>query len=249
MRLTTNVLALVAGAALAAVPAVAADLTIVYKVTGPDGKASTATDYFTRDKFRSGDGVREAIFDVAAGRIVNVDHNRKEYSEITVAEMEATMKAMSEQMDAAMKDLPPAMREKMAGMMGGAGGVKVMPGSGSRTIAGYAAQQYVITIGPSKTETWTTTALTPPLEPGEMLRLQSLAGPTGKSLGNAVEEFKKIKGMTLASTSTVSALGRTITTSREATEVKTGPVPASAFEIPAGYKKVESPLAKMKMKK
>lgn len=244
MRLTTHVLALVAVTALAVLPAAAADLTIVYKVTGSDGKASTATDYYTHDKFRSGDGAHDSIFDVAAGRIVTIDHARKEYSEMTVAEMEAAVKAAAAQMDAAMQNMPPAMREKMAGMMG-AGGVKVTPGSDSRTIAGYPTQPYVITIGPSRTETWNTTALTPPLDAGEMTRLQALAGPAGRSMGNALEEFKKIKGMALASSSTVSVMGRTITTSREATEVKTGPVPATAFEIPAGYKKVDSPLAKM----
>jgi hypothetical protein len=245
MRLTKNVLAFVAGAVLAALPAAAADLTIVFKVTGVDGKASTATDYYTRGKFRSGDGTHDTIVDVAGGRIVTVDHARKEYTDMAVAEIEATVKAAREQMDAAMKDMPPAMREKMAQMMGG-GDVKVTPGSGSRTIAGYATQPYVIAVGPAQTETWIATALTPPMEPGEIMRLQSLANSAGKSGGNAVEEFKKIKGVSLATISTASAMGRTITTSREATEVKTGPVPASAFEIPAGYRQVESPLAKMR---
>lgn len=246
MRSTKNVLALVAAAALATLPAAADDLTIVYKVTGSDGKSATTTDYYTKDKFRSGDGSHEVIFDVAGGRMTSIDHGRKEYSETTLAEMEAAMKAANTQMEAAMKNMPPELREKMAGMLGGAGGVQVTTGSSGRKVAGYSTQQYLITIGPAKTESWNTTALQPPLEPGELVRLQALAGPAAKALGGAVEEFKKVKGMTLASTTTVSVLGRTVTTTREATEVKTGPVPASAFEVPAGYKKVASPLSKLK---
>lgn len=245
MRLTKIVPALASALLLAVVPATAADLTVVYKVTGPDGTSSTTTDYFTKDKFRSGDAKHEVIFDVAAGRMTTIDHGRREYSDITLAEMESAMKAANMQMEAAMKSMPPEMREKMAGMMGGAGGVQITSGGAGRKVAGYDTQHYIITIGPAKTESWNSSTLQSPIEPGEMLRLQSLAGPSGRMLGNALEEFKKVKGFPLASTTTVSAMGRTMTTSREATEVKTGPLPASAFDLPAGYKKVASPLTKM----
>ena len=33
-----------------------------------------------------------------------------------------------------------------------------------------------------------------------------------------------------------------MTSASEVTEVKRGPIPASTWEIPAGYKKVESPM-------
>jgi hypothetical protein len=44
-------------------------------------------------------------------------------------------------------------------------------------------------------------------------------------------------------------MGITMATSTEATEVKKGPIPASTFEIPAGFKKTESPLQKMGKRK
>jgi hypothetical protein len=40
-------------------------------------------------------------------------------------------------------------------------------------------------------------------------------------------------------------MGRGSDTSKEAVEVKRGPIPADAFAVPAGYKKVDSPMLKM----
>jgi len=66
-----------------------------------------------------------------------------------------------------------------------------------------------------------------------------------KSMAQMIEEMRKIKGFTLADQTTFSMMGRTMTTASEATEVKKGAIPDSAFEVPAGYKKVDSPFAAM----
>src|SRR6185436_2451557 len=118
---------------------------------------------------------------------------------------EAAMKNANEQMTAArqkqeeaMKNMPPAMRERMQKMMpGGAGGlmsnVKVTPGEGTRKVAGYDTQPYVMTMGDNmRNEIWTTTALQMPVQVGDVMRLQSMMGPMAKEMGSATEEFKKI---------------------------------------------------------
>jgi len=69
--------------------------------------------------------------------------------------------------------------------------------------------------------------------------------PMFKGMAKLMDEAKKIQGFSLASHSQFQMMGKQTTTDREATEVKQGPVPASVFEIPAGYKKVDSPMAKM----
>ncbi len=73
--------------------------------------------------------------------------------------------------------------------------------------------------------------------------------PMFKGMAKVAEEMKKIQGFPLARTTEFQMMGKSTTTSSEAIEVKQGPVPASAFEIPAGYKKVDSPMAKMGAKK
>ncbi len=241
MRFEKNLAGLALGAALC-LPAAAADLTIVYNVT-VNGKTGTTTEYFTSNKFRSGDGQHDMIVDTAAGSIVSIDHARKEYSQVTVAEIEASLQKASAQMEEAMKNMPPALREKMEAISGGSA-VSVSKVAGGKTVAGHATDRYIITVGPSETESFNAPSLVPPIEPGEMMRFQSLANPMMKAAHKMAAEMQKIKGMTLASSTTVKVMGKTFTTSKEATEVKTGPVPPGAFDIPAGYKKVNSPLTK-----
>src|SRR4029453_12491109 len=102
----------------------AEDLTLVFKSTNKDG-ASTATSYYSSEKMRTGDAEHETVLEYAAGKITSIDHKKKEYSEITLAEMDAAMKEAQAQMDQMaeqMKNMPPAVREKMEAMMGGAAG-------------------------------------------------------------------------------------------------------------------------------
>ena len=101
-----------AGAAvLCALPVLAEDLTIVYKTTGSAG-AGTSTTYFSAEKMRSSDAERDTIIEYGPGRIVSIDHKKKEYSEITLAEMEAAMKAAAAKMEQASAQ----MQQQMANM-------------------------------------------------------------------------------------------------------------------------------------
>ncbi len=249
-------LAVLLASALLALPAAASDLTLVFK-TVTNGKAGTATEYMTSHRLRMSDGSSDTIIDAAAGSITHIDHGKKEYSVMTVAELEAAMQAANAQMkaaqaqaEAAMKDVPPEMRARMQQMMGGAAqpmaGLTVTAGAGTRKVAGYDTRAYVMSMGTAmQTQLWTSTALQPPMQPGEMMRLQSLLNPMMKGAGAAVDEFKKIQGLTLASRTSFSMMGRTMESSREAVEVKTTAIPAVTFALPAGYKQVPSPLLQM----
>jgi hypothetical protein len=97
----------------------------------------------------------------------------------------------------------------------------------------------------SKTEMWTADIALPAPAVDARASLALLSNPMMKGAEKMMAEMKKIKGLPLAETSTVKILTKTVTTSREATEVKKGPIAPSAFAVPAGYKKVESPMAKM----
>jgi hypothetical protein len=70
-------------------------------------------------------------------------------------------------------------------------------------------------------------------------------GPMAQSIKDMQEKTKDMKGLPLASVTTVNVMGRTSTDSQEVTEIKKGPVPASAWQIPTGYKQVDSPMARM----
>lgn len=247
-----------AGAALAllaAAPALAEDLTIVYRTTGGSGPG-TATSYYTPTAMRLSEPDRDTVIEYGPGRIVNVDHKKKEYSEVTLAEMEAAMKAAAQQMEAMnaqMASLPPAMREKMQGMMGG-GAVAVTKGA-TRKVAGYDCQDYEVTMGTMVSlRLCATTALVPPAGDAGFRRFSSVAGAGAALAGSpmfkgVVDEMKKVQGFPLAESTSAKVMGRATQTSKEATEVRKDPIAASVFDVAAltrGYKKVASPAARMK---
>ena len=235
-----------AGLILAAATTFAAeDLTIVSSVSGTGG-SSTSTQYVTSDKIRTSDGQTDSIIDLANGKITMIDHKKKQYSEMTAEEVNAAfekLNAQMKQMEEQMKNAPAFLKKTMGA---GAAEVKVSKGGAPRKIAGYDCDHYVATMGESnKMEFWVTKAIKPPTQYYDAFKIQvSAMGPAGQNLGKAYEEMKKIDGYPLASSTTFKMMGMTLNTGNEATEVKKGPVPASAFEIPSGYKKGKSPLAK-----
>ncbi len=230
-----------------ALPALAEDLTIVSKATGPMGTGGATTQYFSSSKFRSSTGDTETIFDVAGSTLTVIDNRKKEYWTSTLAEMNSMMSAATDQMKQMqdqMKGNPQAalMMEKMMGG-GGAAAASVQKGPNPKKIAGYDCEHWLASMGEAfKMEMWTTAAITPPTQFWEARQAQLSANPMTQRYAKLFEEMKKIKGFTLAETTSISMMGRNMTTSSEATEVKKGPIPESAFALPAGYKKVESPM-------
>lgn len=254
MRLPTLSFALPLAAGLLAAPAFAQDLTLVFKEA--EGGAPSSR-YFTKEKMRMSSPESDTIVEYASGKITTIDHKKKEYSEFTLAEAEARMKdAMAEmekqsaQMKQQMESMPPAVREKMEKMMGGMADSVTVTKGGTRKVAGYDCQEYVIAMGQSmKTTTCNTTALAFPIPEADLRRYTSftagLAGSAmGKGFSKMADKMKEVQGFAIAESSTFSLLGKSKTTSREAIEVKQGPVDPSVFTLPAGYKKVTSPMLK-----
>jgi len=266
MTKTRMLLAAACAATIGAVTApgaAAEDLTLVFKSTGSKG-ATTATSYYSSEKMRSGDAENETIVEYGPGKIVSIDHKKKEYSEITLAEMEAAMKAASAKMEQAsaqmqeqMKNMPPAMREKMEQMMGGGAGAITVTKGAVRKVAGYDCQDYDVKMSTTMDMVvCATTAIAPPAPNVDPSRYASVAGPAAalaanpmfKGMAKLAEEMRKIEGFTLADSTSLKVMGRSFDSTKEATEVKKGPIPASAFDVASiakGYKKVENPMAKM----
>lgn len=256
--------------ALAAVPLAAQDLTIVSKSTRNQDPPQVTTSYISSDRIRmaTADG-SEMLAEPGAGKFTLIDNKKKEYYVVTKQDMEAfsaalaaRMKEMEPKMRQAqeqMKNLPPEMQQKMAGLMGGfASSVTVTKGPGSRTIAGYKCDNWTLSIGEmSRTEQCLTMDVPFPPQIWEsyqefantMKNSMAAMGPMAQGIGQMQEKMKDMKGLPLASTNTTKILGKTSTDSQEVTEIKKGPIPATAWQIPAGYKQVESPMSKMAKKK
>jgi hypothetical protein len=252
MSISNRVVAVALGAAvLATFPAVAEDFTITYKATGPKGDVSNVVSYFSDNGFRSAHGDGETIFEAKTGKIVILDNRRKEYWETTIAEMNAAMQAAGEQLKQAQEQMKgnPMAEKMMAGLLGagGAAEVKVEKVGAARKLAGYDCEPYLISVGTSiKTETCLTTALVPPAAMYDVGKAMFSGNPMAANFQKMQEEMKKLKGFSLAETSSTKIMGMSTQNSKEAVEVKRGPIPASAFAVPAGYKQVESPYKAMR---
>jgi hypothetical protein len=77
-----------------------------------------------------------------------------------------------------------------------------------------------------------------------MRSMMASMGPMAKGMGDMAAKMKEMRGYPMATSSSMSMMGRSSGSSSEVVEVKKGPIPASAWEPPAGYKKVDNPMLK-----
>lgn len=233
----TRVFAAAGLVGLLAMPVAAEDLTIVSSVKG--GKdPMTQTQYLTADRTRTHTGDQDVIVEIASGRIVTIDHKKKEYTETTFAEMAAMMKKM----EADFAKMPGFLQKTMGGSLKP---VTVQKGSAPRKIAGYDCTQYTLAMGEDMAFViWAAPALEVPAKYVEAMKSRAATmGPMARRFMAMYDEMAKIKGYPLSFASNFKMAGRKMDTLVEATEVKKGPIPASAFAVPVGYKKKASPFA------
>jgi hypothetical protein len=224
---------------------------------------TTATSYISSHHARmvQGEG-QEAIFDLATGQMTVIDGRNKQYFVVTRQDIEQMKSRLQQQMNSPemqraqeqMKNLPPEVQKRMQGMMGGmAGSVDVQKTGTTRKIAGYTCENWTISMGAlGKTEQCMTTELALPVQVWDAYRdladgmkgMMSAMGPMGQSFADLATKLRQIKGFPLATTTTTTVMGRTMSQSSEVVEVRKGPIPAAAWEVPAGYKKVDNPMSK-----
>lgn len=246
---------------LASILAADQGLTIVSKVTRDDGTTMTSTSYIGEEHMRWSGGDGEVIMDAKAGQMTTIDNKKKNYYITTKEDIDAMVKKIQEQMNSpemkraqeAMKNLPPEMQQRMQGAMGAMFTMDVHKLDTSRTIAGYKCDDWAVNMGQmSKTVECVTTDLKFPAQAWTMYRgmadsmksLMGAMGPMKANMDSMTDQMKKIKGFPLASKTTTSIMGRTSTNSSEVTDIKNGAIPSSAWDIPAGYTKVDNPMMK-----
>jgi uncharacterized protein DUF4412 len=243
-----------------ALTASAQDMTITSKVTRDGGAPETSVSYVSSDHVRmsQADG-NDVIMDLKAGDMTMIDHKKKQYWTMTQKDIDDMAAMMKEQMNSPemkeaqekMKNLPPDVQKRMESMMGGMMTTTVQKTGTSRTVAGFHCDNWTVDIGTfSKSEQCVTTELKFPEQTYDRFKnymdslrsMMASMGPMSKGFDQMREQMQKIKGFPIANKTTTSIMGHTSTSTSEVTDVKRGPIPASAWEIPAGYKKVDSPM-------
>jgi hypothetical protein len=234
-------LALAAAGLIGSTMAAAEDLTIVSRVTLGKGAPVTSTQYISSGKVRTSDGERDSIFDASGGRVTVIDHKKKEYFEFTRDEMAAAMRQFEQQMQSA----GPLLEKMMGGKLSE---VTVQKTGASRKVAGYDCDEYTVAMGDSvRYDVCAASSLHPPAQYCDALKgPYAVMGPAAQRFEKTFDEMKKIKGFPIAMNSSIKVMMVRTEMKSEATEIKKGPIPAAAFEVPAGYKKKDSPFRQKK---
>ncbi len=178
---------------------------------------------------------------------ITLDPAEKTYTEMTFAEMEAMMKKVGGKMDARMAemkkklaDMPEEQRKMVEQMMGDKMGgaseakIEVQKTGEKKKLSGFTCTKFVATQDGNEIMTlWATKdvsgfdAMKKDWE--EFGKRMMAMNPMGKGLGDA---FKQVDGFPIQT----ELRGMTSTV----TKIEKKTAPASEFEVPAGYKKVQS---------
>lgn len=226
------------------------DLTVVSKVTTDGQPSGTETSYISGDHIRTSHAEgTEIIIDLKRGVMTNIDDKKKTYFLVTKQDMKDMQAKMAERMN------DPKMKQAMAMMQGMssamASSTEVKKTGVTRKVAGYACDEWLISMGPMSMTECVTSELKYPVQSWEamaefgesMRKSMSGFGPSAKSGADYAEKLKSIKGFPVASSTLVNGLTKT-TIASEVTEVRRTPIPASTWDVPAGYTQVDNPMLK-----
>ena len=248
----TTVLALTLLAAATTAVAASDDLTIVSSHTDNGKAGPPTTSYIASDHVRmaSGDG-QETLVDLKTGVMTMLDGKKKTYFTVTKQDLEQLKVKMQERMN------DPEMKKGMEFMKGMAGAVagsyEVKKTGTTRTVAGFSCEEWTIGMpGLSTTRECLTSALQYPAHAFDaykefsqsMQSVMSAFGPMAKSGAELAEKMKAMKGYPVATSTVLEIMGIKKSIDSEVLEVRRGDIPASAWEVPAGYTRVDNPMLK-----
>jgi hypothetical protein len=225
-------------ASLASLAVMAGDLTITFKNSGSHNEG-ISHQYMTADRHRTNhEGTQtDSMFDMQKGMIYTIKHKDKKIEFMSFDDMEKAMELMAarmQEMQEQMKSGP--MADMMAKMMGDPNNFSVEQ-VGSEMVAGRKCTKYHMVMMKMDTTLSTDPTLKIPMNPANFARFTKFTNlmkfASSPAAAKMAAEMAKIKGFTLKTVTQVPMLG---TISNEATDVKEGPVPASVFALPEGYK-------------
>jgi len=210
--------------------------------TGMGGRGATNltnTRYITSNaiKMTSSSGT-DTIIQLAEGKIITIDNNKKTYSEITVKQLNDMLaKLSSEQGGAENAEAMAAMRKMMGQVTEATAVTKVGAGE---NIAGYATDKYLIS-GMLNMEIYAAPDLKMPALYYDAMKMQVVKNPMF-DMQKLYEEMKKIQGTPLKTVMTMKMMNMEMKTTSVVTSVEKTPIPASVFQVPAGYTLVANKL-------
>jgi hypothetical protein len=241
-----------------------AGVTLTYERKKADGETGTASMIFDNGHIRmegmgggggprGGGGRGAVIVDATAKKVIMLDSEKKTYHEMTEADakqMKERMEGMRAQMAEQLKNMPPEHRkqaEQAMNRMGGGGPqieVKYEPLGTKKKVNGFACEMYKVQVGTFSTSEsciapWSSSLITK-AEVDQFRKSFAEMEKAFGSLGNMrAGDLSKAPGIPVEQTHLGPDGKPDWTTTLKS--VSRGSVPASQFQVPAGFTKEEMP--------
>jgi len=216
--------------------------TDAFKVMGrtQPAKDEMVVMWMGKDKGRIDQGEKmSTIIRLDKNIMYMVDHNKKTYSEMPFSGLNDLISS-----SLAKSDLSKEEQAEAKKFMGFAKSmmkveVKVTDTGETKKIKAWNCRKYLMTtkvmMTSSTSEIWATEDIKLNADLFRTLGFSLMAKQPG--FDKAFEEMKKIKGISVLTTSTSSVMGAKVKSTQELLEVKEARPPAGIYEVPAGYKK------------
>jgi hypothetical protein len=225
------------------------DMTVVSKNVHNGKPSANTTTYFSADHARMGErGGHETIIDTKAGTMTTLDGKKKTYYTTTKQDMEAFNAKMQERMNS------PEAKKGMQAMQGMttdmASSVEVKKTGETRKVAGFTCEEWTITMNAMSTmKECVSSEVKYPAHAFEAFRAfgasmsgSSPFGAVAKSGEGLGDKMKSIKGYPVATSMTTEVMGTKTTSESEVIEISRASIPASTWDVPASYTKIENPM-------
>lgn len=227
------------------------DITIVSKNKTNGKPAGNSTQYFSSDHVRMDDARGSGmIIESKTGTMTTVDNMKKTYYTTTKKDTEEFNAKMQEKMNSPEGKQGMEFMKKMAAGM--ATSVEVKKTGKTRKVGPYTCEEWEIkqtafstmkecVTGEVEFPEHATKGLTTFLEG---MKGASPFAPVAKAGESMADKMKVIKGFPVATSTSLDIMGNKQTTETEVIEIKRDSIPASTWEVPAGYKQIENPMKK-----
>ena len=193
------------------------------------------TVWLSTNKISTTDEERTTIMLLDKGIIYVINHKERSYFEMSTD--------VSKMMPEADKQEMAEMQGVMQGMMKMS--ITVTPTGETKKINNWSCKKYIQKIesfmGPMNIEIWATEdiKIDPDLYSNYASDMFRQMPGMQSFIEDIQKEMKKIKGVSVFTTTDIQIMGQSMKSSTELLEVKEGKAPAGTFEVPQGYKKMD----------
>jgi hypothetical protein len=226
-----------------ALPA-AADITVVARYTLINGDTLTRPSYYSARRIRltAPDG-REFVYDSKLDKLTLINHRNKTYWTGSLAHADSIAdRILSDARKEVAKVIEQDQEAWARKVQSFNDSLKVVPTGEERRIGGYPTNQWILTAGSyMQHERWVARGLEmPDFGPDlEKVVLASILDPVGRLLMRQLIALRGAEGLPLASTTKFQTPSQSGSFGFEAIQVAGKTIPATAWEPPKEYKKLE----------